>query len=289
MIDRRIGKVKLRRGTDLQRKSMIFEEGEIIYATDTKRTFIGDGITKGGIQISNRNYVVNQYGIPSNGMYGDIIHVEPTKKTYIIGHDLDSVTLKLYLIADASISDDLNTKLQELKTKFANLSACLAPVTPTPVTPTPVTPTLPPTVNLIWATHPISQSAMIADTVEFKALATGPYPDIVYTWEEMDGFGNYILIPTAIGNTYTIYDVQKNDNTYYRCVATSRAGTIYSNPALLTVGDTNYLLAENGDFIITEDDAFIEVVLGAIAPTFLLETEDGMEILSESGDYIEVI
>jgi hypothetical protein len=30
------------------------------------------------------------------------------------------------------------------------------------------------------------------------------------------------------------------------------------------------------------------VILGAIAPTFLLETEDGMEILSESGDYIEV-
>jgi hypothetical protein len=280
MIDRRIGKVKLRRGTDLQRKSMIFEEGEIIYATDTKRAFVGDGITTGGIQISNRNYVVNQYGIPQNGLYGDIIHVEPTKKTYIIGYDLDGVTLKLYLIADAGITGELNLKLDELRTKFLNLSACLATVKPPPP---------PPTVNLIWATHPISQSAMIADTVEFKALATGPYPDIVYTWEEMDGSGNYILIPTAIGNTYTIYDVQKNNNTYYRCVATSKAGTIYSNPALLTVGDTNYLLAENGDFIITEDDAFIEVILGAIAPIFLLETEDGMEILSESGDYIEVI
>jgi hypothetical protein len=259
---------------------MIFEEGEIIYATDTKRAFVGDGITTGGIQISNRNYVVNQYGIPQNGLYGDIIHVEPTKKTYIIGYDLDGVTLKLYLIADAGITGELNLKLDELRTKFLNLSACLATVKPPPP---------PPTVNLIWATHPISQSAMIADTVEFKALATGPYPDIVYTWEEMDGSGNYILIPTAIGNTYTIYDVQKNNNTYYRCVATSKAGTIYSNPALLTVGDTNYLLAENGDFIITEDDAFIEVILGAIAPIFLLETEDGMEILSESGDYIEVI
>ena len=113
MIDRRIGKVKLRRGTDLQRKSMIFEEGEIIYATDTKRAFVGDGITKGGIPISNRNYVVNQYGIPENGMYGDIIHVEPTKRTYIIGYDLDGVTLKLYLIADASITGDVSAKLQE--------------------------------------------------------------------------------------------------------------------------------------------------------------------------------
>jgi hypothetical protein len=105
----------------------------------------------------------------------------------------------------------------------------------------------------------------------------------------MDESSNYILIPDAIGNTYTIYDVEENDGTYYRCVATSRAGIIYSNPALLTIGDTNYLLAENGDFIITEDDAFIEVILGnEITPKFLLETEDGMELLSESGDYIEV-
>ena len=280
MIDRRIGKVKLRRGTDLQRKSMIFEEGEIIYATDTKRAFVGDGVTKGGIPISNRNYVVNQYGIPENGMYGDIIHVEPTKRTYIIGYDLDGVTLKLYLIADASITGDVSAKLQELKTKFANISACLAATKPEKPKPT---------AELIWVTHPISQSAMIADTIEFTALATGPYEDIVYTWQKMDESSNYILIPDAIGNTYTIYDVKENDGTYYRCVATSRAGTIYSNPALLTVGDTNYLLAENGDFIITEDDAFIEVILGEIAPTFLLETEDGMEILSESGDYIEVM
>jgi len=310
MIDRRIGKVKLRRGTDLQRKSMIFEEGEIIYATDTKRAFVGDGVTTGGIQISNRNYVVNQYGIPQNGMYGDIIHVAPTKRTYIIGYDLDGVTFKLYLIADANITGDLSAKLDELKTKFVNISACLAATKPEKPNPTAELPEKPnptaelpekpnptaelpekpkPTAELIWVTHPISQSALIADTIEFTALATGPYEDIVYTWQKMDESSNYILIPDAIGNTYTIYDVEENDGTYYRCVATSRAGTIYSNPALLTVGDTNYLLAENGDFIITEDDAFIEVVLGAIAPTFLLETEDGMEILSESGDYIEVI
>jgi len=130
MIDRRIGKVKLRRGTDLQRKSMIFEEGEIIYATDTKRAFVGDGITAGGIPISNRNYVVTELGIPANGMYGDIIHVEPTKKTYIIGYERNSLVLKLYLIADASLSDDLSIKLKDVTTKFANISACLAAFKP---------------------------------------------------------------------------------------------------------------------------------------------------------------
>lgn len=279
MIDRRIGKVKLRRGTDLQRKSMIFEEGEIIYATDTKRAFIGDGTTTGGIPISNRNYVVNQYGIPSNGMYGDIIHVEPTKKTYITGYDLDGVTLKLYLIADAGITGDVNNKLQELKTKFANISACLAAVKPEKPKPT---------VDLVWITHPISQSVLIADTVEFKALATGPFDDIVYTWQKMDESSNYILIPAAIGNTYTIYDVEENDGTYYRCVATSKAGTIYSNPALLTIGDTDYLLTEDCEFIITENEEFIEVNIGTAIPIILLNIDDCVELLTEDGRYIEV-
>jgi hypothetical protein len=280
MIDRRIGKVKLRRGTDLQRKSMIFEEGEIIYATDTKRAFVGDGVTKGGIAISNRNYVVNQYGIPQNGMYGDIIHVAPTKRTYIIGYDIDGVTLKLYLMADAGITSDLNTKLQELKTKFADMSACLVAIKP-------VQP--PPKIELIWIKHPFSQSALYYDTVNFSALATGPYNDIIYTWERMDESGNFKLISDVLGDTYTIYDVEENDGTYYRCVATSIAGTIYSNPALLTVGDTNFLLQEDGNYILTEKEEYIEIELGEIAPSFILITEDGIDILSEAGQYIEVI
>lgn len=280
MIDRRIGKVKLRRGTDLQRKSMIFEEGEIIYATDTKRAFVGDGTTTGGIPISNRNYVVNQYGIPTNGMYGDIIHVQPTKRTYIIGYDLDGVTLKLYLIADASITGDLNAKLQELKTKFADISACLAAIKP-------VQP--PSTTDFIWVKYPLSQSALYGDTINFSASAVGPYNDIIYTWEKMNEAGDFELITGAIGDIYTIYDVEENDGTYYRCVATSIAGTIYSNPSLLTVGDTNFLLQENGYYILTEKEEYIEIELGEIAPSFILITEDGIDILSEAGQYIEVM
>lgn len=279
MIDRRIGKVKLRRGTDLQRKSMIFEEGEIIYATDTKKAFIGDGITKGGIPISNRNYVVSQYGIPTNGMYGDIIHVQPTKRTYIIGYDLDGITLKLYLMADVGITGDLSGKLEELKNKFNSIKACLEATKPEKPKPT---------AELIWVTHPISQSALYGDTIEFTALATGPYEDIVYTWEKIDEFSNYDLILDAIGNTYTIYDVKENDNTYYRCVATSIAGKIYSNPALLSIGDTDYLLTENCEFILTENEEFVEINIGAVIPTILLTIDDCVELLTEDGRYIEV-
>lgn len=43
--------IKIRRGLDADRLSVIFEEGEILYTTDTKSFFIGDGVTAGGNQI----------------------------------------------------------------------------------------------------------------------------------------------------------------------------------------------------------------------------------------------
>jgi hypothetical protein len=44
--------LKLRRGTDLERQSVIFEEGELVYTTDTKELWIGDGQTLGGIRVT---------------------------------------------------------------------------------------------------------------------------------------------------------------------------------------------------------------------------------------------
>lgn len=43
--------IKIRRGLDADRLSVVFEEGEVIYTTDTKSFFIGDGVTAGGNQI----------------------------------------------------------------------------------------------------------------------------------------------------------------------------------------------------------------------------------------------
>ena len=45
--------LRLRRGTDLQRIGVVFEEGELVYSTDTKRLFVGDGVTAGGIPVSD--------------------------------------------------------------------------------------------------------------------------------------------------------------------------------------------------------------------------------------------
>ena len=45
--------LRLRRGTDLERIGVVFAVGELVYSTDTKRLFIGDGVTAGGIPVSD--------------------------------------------------------------------------------------------------------------------------------------------------------------------------------------------------------------------------------------------
>lgn len=46
-------KLIVRQGTDATRKNVILDSGEIGYSTDTKRLFVGDGITYGGVLIGN--------------------------------------------------------------------------------------------------------------------------------------------------------------------------------------------------------------------------------------------
>jgi len=47
--------LRLRRGPDQDRYTKVFAEGEIVYTTDTKRIYIGDGETLGGIDVTGIN------------------------------------------------------------------------------------------------------------------------------------------------------------------------------------------------------------------------------------------
>ena len=44
--------LRIRRGTDLERSTQLFDQGEIVYTTDTQRLYIGDGSTLGGISVT---------------------------------------------------------------------------------------------------------------------------------------------------------------------------------------------------------------------------------------------
>jgi len=53
MPDIEIVKLKLRTGTDTQRKAITLEQGELGYTTDAKRVWVGDGFTIGGVNVGN--------------------------------------------------------------------------------------------------------------------------------------------------------------------------------------------------------------------------------------------
>ena len=68
---------RLRRGTDSERQSVVFAEGELVYTTDSKELYVGDGTTLGGIKITgsvevspialSRNLDLNTFDITGAG------------------------------------------------------------------------------------------------------------------------------------------------------------------------------------------------------------------------------
>lgn len=99
MIDRRIAKIKLRRGSEAERSLVTFDEGELVYTTDTKRVYIGDGNTVGGTSVSNKITIDNDF--PATGRPTDIFFSTSQDKGYIydgttwqlLGGDVDNITI----------------------------------------------------------------------------------------------------------------------------------------------------------------------------------------------------
>lgn len=55
-----ITKIQIRRGSDSERQGIVLAEGELGYTTDvnSKRVFVGDGTSTGGVPVASRLYVV---------------------------------------------------------------------------------------------------------------------------------------------------------------------------------------------------------------------------------------
>lgn len=101
MIDRRIAKIKLRRGTEAQRTSVVFEQGELVYAIDSQKMYIGDGFTPGGNIVTNKLSI--NAGAPTTSLVaGDIYFDTNEYRGYIydgtiwnlIGGPPDGVTIE---------------------------------------------------------------------------------------------------------------------------------------------------------------------------------------------------
>lgn len=92
MPDIKIVKLKLRRGSDAQRKLVTLDQGEMGYVTDSKRVFVGDGTTAGGIVVGSRFFTP----IPTNktdlaAYVGDVV-VENSLMFQLTGADATDAT-----------------------------------------------------------------------------------------------------------------------------------------------------------------------------------------------------
>lgn len=242
MIDRRIGKIKLRRGTDLQRKNVVLEEGEFVYTFDKQRLFIGDGQTIGGILVSSKNFITNAYGIPQKAEYGDIVHDQSAGKTYIVGRD-NTNNLTLILIADADCCRKLQLRVDDLMTRLRALSSCLLPDEGTGTIDegddgTGVIvdqPTNDNTSSIAWAINITSPPPVVlGQSITFTASAVG-VGNITYKWNKI-GVGD---LPGKTLNYLTIGSITDTDLGSYRCIATSDVvGSIFSNIATLIKATT---------------------------------------------------
>lgn len=126
MIDRKIAKIKVRRGFDSERKTVMFSEGELIYVIDKKRMYIGDGTTLGGNPVSSKHYITSVDDIPSTAIENDIIYQKNIDTTYILGYDdtdINKTTLLKYPIFTKYTYADLQAKIDDLYAKLAIILA----------------------------------------------------------------------------------------------------------------------------------------------------------------------
>jgi hypothetical protein len=245
MIDQRIGKIKVRRGTDSQRITNVFEEGEVVYSVDKKRIFVGDDVTLGGVPVSNHNYIVESLGfpptLPSDVLAGDIIFDKSEEKTYIT--NWNGTEYELLLIGDAECCKRLKDQIDDLYTKLRTMTGCLGPPPPPPRPPS----------KLNWIIQPTDNYVNIGDTVLFTASAVGD-GSISYVWRRTDGL--VINATNIYNNSINITNVNIPDIATYYCVASNAVDSITSTNVALEI-ETNSILAEDGTRIMSEINEFI--------------------------------
>lgn len=76
----KISKIKVRRGTDSQRRQTIFDQGELVHTIDTGRLFVGTGTLSGGVAAGNKIHKRTSYASLSdlNAETGDMARVGTT-------------------------------------------------------------------------------------------------------------------------------------------------------------------------------------------------------------------
>ena len=78
-------KLLLRRGSDLDRQQIVLTEGELGYTVDTRRVYVGDGETKGGVIVGNKflgSVNTSELASLTQAVSGDTAFDQEEKKLY---------------------------------------------------------------------------------------------------------------------------------------------------------------------------------------------------------------
>ena len=93
-----IVKIKVRRGTNEERKRITLDNGELGYVTDIdyRRLYIGDGITQGGFPLGTKLFYPAQASVSESyakAEVGDLIFDTATTKMFTVSSNLGGVPL----------------------------------------------------------------------------------------------------------------------------------------------------------------------------------------------------
>ena len=70
----RIVKLKIRRGSEVERRQIVLEQAELGYTTDTRRLFIGNGSLSGGEVVGSKVHLPNTRNLVSDAYQGDLVY-----------------------------------------------------------------------------------------------------------------------------------------------------------------------------------------------------------------------
>ena len=93
-----IVKLKVRRGSDAQRKDIVLDQGEIGYTLDTRRLFVGDGSTFGGQSVGTKN--IGPFALDSS--------LGPDNSPGMQVGDIGYSNNKLYILSSTNYDDSLS-------------------------------------------------------------------------------------------------------------------------------------------------------------------------------------
>jgi hypothetical protein len=101
--------IKVRRGPEVDREQVIYEDGELVYSTDKKRLFIGDNENEGGNLVGNKVWYVDSFDKLPEIQINDLVFRTDLRAFYLLYTNNYLLTSSYALVGGVKlITDNVN-------------------------------------------------------------------------------------------------------------------------------------------------------------------------------------